>query len=141
MTKPTDLTYFVSGFLAFELMSMQCSRCQRHGSAICSLHLHLTWAVFLFADGRSHKMCGSVIRVRKSESYTFQNGRTWVACCLMFWSVFSGAVTIVLLWTDDQIVRCGLRSLGRGRFEEMVAIGAVWVCVMRVFSGNFTFAP
>ena len=48
--------------------------------------------------------------------------------------LFSGAVTIVIPWTDDQIVRCGLRSLGRGRLEQMVAIGAVWVrdaCVFR----------
>ena len=47
---------------------------------------------------------------------------------------FSGAVTIVIPWTEDQIVRCGLRSLGRGRLEQMVAIAAVWVrdaCVFR----------
>ena len=47
--------------------------------------------------------------------------------------LFSGAVTIVIPRTDDQIARCGLRSLGRGRFEEMIAIGAMWVCDARVF--------
>ena len=55
--------------------------------------------------------------------------------------LFSGAVTIVIPWTDDQIVRCGLRSLGRGRLEQMVAIGAVRVRVMRVFSASFTLGP
>ena len=48
--------------------------------------------------------------------------------------LFSGASTIVIPWAEDQIVRCGLRSLGRGRLEQMVAIGAVWVrdaCVFR----------
>ena len=53
MTKPTDLTYFVSGFLAYELMSMQCSRCQRHEFSICSLYLHFDLGRVSFADGRS----------------------------------------------------------------------------------------
>ena len=53
MTKPTDLTYFVSGFLAYELMSMQCSRCQRHEYTICSLYLHVDLGRVSFADGRS----------------------------------------------------------------------------------------
>ena len=47
---------------------------------------------------------------------------------------FSGAVTSVIPRTNDQVVRCGLGSLGRGRLEQMVAIGAVWVrdaCVFR----------
>ena len=47
---------------------------------------------------------------------------------------FSGAVTSVIPRTNDQVVRCGLGSLGRGRFEEMVAIGAaVWVRDAHVF--------
>ena len=80
-------------------------------------------------------MYGSVDRVRKSERYTFQielmNLGRMFSHPLTF---FSGAVTIVIPWTDDQIVRCGLGSLGRGRLEQMVAIGAVWVrdaCVFR----------
>ena len=40
---------------------------------------------------------------------------------------FSGAMMIVILETDDQMVRCGSRSSGRGLFEETVAMCAMLV--------------
>ena len=60
------------------------------------------------------------------QRYTLQNGML-IACYLKVWLFFSGAMMIVILATDDQMVRCGSRSSGRGLFEETVAMCAMLV--------------
>ena len=60
------------------------------------------------------------------QRYTLQNGML-IACYLKVWLFFSGAMMMVILETDDQMVRCGSRSSGRGLFEETVAMCAMLV--------------
>ena len=60
------------------------------------------------------------------QRYTLQNGML-IACYLKVWLFFSGAMMMVILETDDQMVRCGSRSSGRGLFEEIVAMCAMLV--------------
>ena len=119
MTKPTDLSYFVSGFLAFELMSMQRNRCQGHGSAICSLYLHLTCVVFLLlmdevlsVMGETYYVwkCDPCAEVPKMHVSDWANVGRMLSHVLVFLAV---TMMIFIFRRDDQEVRNGSRSCSR----------------------------